>query len=450
MTGLPFATEVADYLDYCAAWRGVLSPRYHPTEDGAVKSIHHRRHRRTEADQAAEEQIRAAEEQIRAAYRAAIAAPRQESGTSGTSGTLAGQEGKAGFRPPAGVPEPPEPSPPSTTPRRLTTGGTVMPDDPRGPLAAAALDCAARGWHVFPVRPGDKRPAIPGHTADQCTGTDRRCRDGHQGWEPRATTDPGRIRRAWSEAAYNVGIATGPSGLIVIDLDVPKPGEEPPARWAVPGVTDGADVLAMLCEEHGEPLPFETFMVRTRRGGMHLYFQAPAGVVLRNTRGETGGGLGWMIDTRAHGGFVVGAGSLVDLSDGTGRYEVIYDRPPASLPAWLARLLDPARQPRTPVECLPDPAGTVTDLPAYADRALRAEVERVVSSPDHGHNWALNKAAFNLGRRVAAGILPRDTAERALQAAGEAAHTSETPARIAAVIRAGIDAGISKARGAAA
>jgi hypothetical protein len=74
----------------------------------------------------------------------------------------------------------------------------------------------------------------------------------------------------------------------------------------------------------------------------------------------------------------------------------------------------------------------------------------VLTSPDHGHNWALNKAAFNLGRRVAAGVLDRGLAERALQAAGEVAHTSETPDRIAAVIRAGIDAGIRTAAGAAA
>ena len=68
-----------------------------------------------------------------------------------------------------------------------------MLDDPRAALAAAALDAAARGWHVFPVRPGDKRPAYPDHTEERCNGTDPRCRNGHQGWEPRATTDSTRI-----------------------------------------------------------------------------------------------------------------------------------------------------------------------------------------------------------------------------------------------------------------
>jgi hypothetical protein len=317
-----------------------------------------------------------------------------------------------------------------------------MPADAsRAALLEAALSCAARGWHVFPLRPGDKRPAFPDHKAADCDGTDPRCRAGHQGWEPRATTDPARIRRAWAQAPYNIGIATGPSGLVVIDLDTPKPGEAPPPPWAQPGITDGADVLAALCEQHGHPFPCETFMVRTRRGGVHLYYTAPPGARLGNTSGR----LGWLIDTRGHGGYVVGTGSFADLPDGAGRYDLAYNRPPVSLPGWLAALLSTASREPPSVECPPRPPGMVADLPSYADAALGGEITRVLTSPDHGHNWALNKAAFNLGRRIAAGVLDRELAERALQAAGEVAQASETPARIAAVIRAGIDAGIRMA-----
>ena len=101
---------------------------------------------------------------------------------------------------------------------------TMAPQPPAAsPGTAALLNaarwCADRGWHVFPLRPGDKRPAFPGHKAEDCTGTDLRCRGGHQGWEPRATTDPGRIGRAWARTPYNIGLACGPSGLLVIDLD---------------------------------------------------------------------------------------------------------------------------------------------------------------------------------------------------------------------------------------
>ncbi|MEV6111232.1 hypothetical protein AB0L59_01640 [Streptomyces sp. NPDC052109] len=41
-----------------------------------------------------------------------------------------------------------------------------------------------------------------------------------------------------------------------MDLDTPKtPDDTPPAAWALPGVTDGASVLAVLCERHGQPFP---------------------------------------------------------------------------------------------------------------------------------------------------------------------------------------------------
>jgi hypothetical protein len=78
-------------------------------------------------------------------------------------------------------------------------------------LRAAALAYAARGWHVFPLRPDDKRPAFPGHDADHCTGADPRCRAAgrHVQWEERATTCPDRIARAWSSLPYGIGIACG-------------------------------------------------------------------------------------------------------------------------------------------------------------------------------------------------------------------------------------------------
>jgi hypothetical protein len=37
-----FTLAVLDYLDTCDANKDTLSPKYHPTENGAVKSVFHR------------------------------------------------------------------------------------------------------------------------------------------------------------------------------------------------------------------------------------------------------------------------------------------------------------------------------------------------------------------------------------------------------------------------
>ena len=224
--------------------------------------------------------------------------------------------------------------------------------------AAAALEAVRRGWRVFPLTPYGKKPLR-----------------GFTDWERHATNDPERIAAFWPRQPYNIGVACGPSGLVVIDLDRPKPGEHPPAEATKHGATCGEQVFRHLCHKHGQPYPGDTFTVRTRRGGTHLYFAAPEGVRLRNTAGSKGG-LGWLIDTRAHGGYVVGPGSYARLPDGTGPYEVVRDVPPAPLPGWLAEALAPA----------PPPSASAADLfsglPAhrlskYGEAALRAEVEQI-------------------------------------------------------------------------
>ncbi|GGJ36663.1 bifunctional DNA primase/polymerase [Streptomyces brasiliensis] len=245
----------------------------------------------------------------------------------------------------------------------------------------AALDAASRDWRVFPLIPGGKRPAV-------------------SDWETRATTDPDRITRAWSTAAFNVGIATGPSGLIVIDLDQPKhPGDTPPATWIEHGVTDGADVLAVLCTRHGQPFPGDTYTVRTWSGGTHLYFAAPEGEPLRNTAGDSARGLGWKVDTRAWGGLVVGAGSTCAGHP----YEVTCNASVAPLPGWLAELLRPAPlPPQTPITIALTGHGRRT---AFLRSAVNGEVQRVTGSASHEHNNALYVAAVALGQLVAGGEL---------------------------------------------
>lgn len=300
-------------------------------------------------------------------------------------------------------------------------------------VASAALACAARGWHVFPLRPRDKRPL-----------------SGFTDWEAHATTDPARIRAFWERGpAFNVAVACGPSGLVVVDLDTPKPGEAPPPMWDMPGVNEGADVLTVLAERHGEAFPLDTFTVTTRRGGMHLYFTAPPAARLRNTSGRHATGLGWLIDTRAAGGYVVAPGSFVDLPDGTGPYRVVNGAAPAPLPGWLARLLTPAPRPAS-VLSAPSVAATVADLPAYVQAALKGEAARVTDAVTGGRNHALNKAAYNLGRLTGAGALDPETAATVLFEAA-AVHFGPTradvrPAEARATIRSALAAGARNPR----
>ncbi|HEY3477914.1 MAG TPA: bifunctional DNA primase/polymerase [Streptomyces sp.] len=301
----------------------------------------------------------------------------------------------------------------------------------------AALDAAARGWHVFPLRPGTKRPA--GHPEDRCPGTGR-CAGGHRTPEQRATTDPDKIRAAWTHAPYSIGVATGPSGLCVLDLDTAKPGEDIPQRWAAAGARCGEDVLAVVADEAGRELPGDTLTVRTPSGGLHLYYRVPAGVVLRNTSGERGQGLGWKVDTRAWGGYVVGPGTVTDA----GRYEFVWDGPVAELPAWLVDRLTPAPLPAAPVVPI-RPAGSRRSR--YLDVAIRAEAGKVANAKDN-RNATLYAAAVALGQLVAGGALTEDEVRAALMtAAGRHIGTRHFTAREAHnAIKSGLRAGANRPR----
>lgn len=281
-------------------------------------------------------------------------------------------------------------------------------------LLTSALAAAERGWPVIPLHPGSKRPA--GHPERACPRTGR-CTGGHRKPEQRATTDPALIHEAWARQPYNVGIATGPAGLLVIDLDVCKP-EEPK------GAPDGATSFAALCERTGETVPV-THRVRTARGGEHLYFTAPSGVQLKNSANR----LGPHIDTRAWGGYVVAPASATP----DGAYEVAHDAPVAELPAWLTALLtEPDKPAPLPVR--------VHDGTRAARVALERECAVIAAASEggpHGRNVTLHRSACKVGRFVAWGDIPRHVVEEAIQGAGEA--TGLPPAECRTTIRSALD-----------
>lgn len=227
------------------------------------------------------------------------------------------------------------------------------------PLVEAALAALRRGWPVFPALLGAKRPAVPD-------------------WEHRASTDPHRIARWWAEHPHaNPAIATGPAGLVVLDLDDGTGHGHPVAGH-------GKHTLTLAARAAGERVPWHTYTVRTPNNGLHLYFTEPAGTPLHNTQGR----LGPLVDTRARHGYVLAAGARV----GEGRYEPVLDAPVAPLPHWLADALTPPEPTDTPV--------TVRDgdLGSYLRAALAGEAHRVRTALPGTRRFSLLRAAARMGR----------------------------------------------------
>jgi hypothetical protein len=286
-------------------------------------------------------------------------------------------------------------------------------------LRDAALAAARFGLYVFPCVPRGKVPAA-------------------KGWEAEATRDEEQISTWWQDRPYNIGAAVGRSQLVVIDLDHGR-GEAAPDEFA--GAAGGIDVLETLAERAGQPAPWDTYSVSSPTGGLHLYFRAPAGSTFRNTAGE----LGWKIDTRAHGGFVIAAGSVRR----EGRYTVANDRPIAHLPGWLTTALTKPEPPAHDLDrgsrCPQRSAGHAS---AYLRAIIARETDAVRTAALHGRNHALNRAAFSLGRLVGGGELDEDVAWHALLAAAAAHFGVERFTELEArrTIASGLDAGRRRPR----
>ncbi len=153
---------------------------------------------------------------------------------------------------------------------------------------AAALALAAKGFKVFPIKPGAKAPPL------------------WKNWPERATSDPAQIN--WPERC-NVGVHC--DGLVVLDIDVKKQGFE-----------------SLLDLEIKNELT-QTYTVRTPSGGLHLYYRSA--VAVPNGVDSLGPG----IDTRSRNGYVLAHGS----ETAAGRYSVEQDIDIADAPEWLVQRL---------------------------------------------------------------------------------------------------------------
>lgn len=155
-----------------------------------------------------------------------------------------------------------------------------------GPIAAAAVEYARRGWHVIPLHGID--PDAGGCTCRQgsaCPSPGKHPRSSE--WQKNASDNPELVAGWWSHygETANVGIVAGPSGLAIVDIDGPQ----------------GMEVFRQLTGgEATTPL-----IVRTGRG-WHLYFAATD----KATRPYAGTGDMKGLDLRAGASYVVAPPSL--------------------------------------------------------------------------------------------------------------------------------------------
>lgn len=297
----------------------------------------------------------------------------------------------------------------------------------RATLLASALRYAEYGMFVHPLLVGGKEP-----------------RWTH--WEERATRDPELIERTWSRAPYNIGIACGPSALVALDLDVPHEGEVSGS----PEIVDGMTMLDSLAARTPGARITPTLTVRTPSGGRHLIYRAPTRGTLRNTART----LGFCLDTRAAGGYVVGIGSVIDSTtyvlDGS-------ITKPSVLPDWLLSLITISTTPpkgggaprRSDVVArLRDLTRQGTREQRWAAGILRSECDDLAAMRQAGgRNNRLNLAAYRAGQLVAAGLVDQAVAEEHLTEAAQAAGLGQdTPHEIEKTLQSGMTAGLSRPR----
>ncbi|MGA5220981.1 bifunctional DNA primase/polymerase [Streptomyces cinereoruber] len=310
-----------------------------------------------------------------------------------------------------------------------------------------ALTWVRRGYPVVPCSRTDKGAMVPGFGRDVPPE------------ELAPFSDPEQVSAWWSGRfkRAHVGLLTGRGadgrGLVVIDLDMKKPGAVLPEGYA--DVASGADVLERLAAEAGADWP-DTYMVLTPSGGIHLYFQQPeVGPLIgcATGAGTTAPHLGPLIDVRGVGGYVIAAGSYSAAQEIPYRRASPPDMRPQPLPGWLLDKMRPAAAPapvRRPARVRVLPTGDRAERAAAG--ALTTAADRVASAAPGERNGKLYGAARWLGElhSTAPAVLDESSVREELLAAALAAGLQGGEREALRTIRSGWDRGMRDGSGAGA
>jgi len=288
------------------------------------------------------------------------------------------------------------------------------------PTLNDVLNLTRRGWCVFPIAPGGKRPL---------------CK-----WRDRSAQAEGIARLEFTKYSQggehpNIGVDCGKSGLVVLDLDRHDGGPDGLAAWEALKVEHGIDDTGALVAE-------------TASGGRHLIFTDPTGGAIRNSAGKLAPG----VDVRGNGGYIVAPPS--SNGAGGGWRWLRGDGEPGPLPPEVIRLLlaEPTRSesPETLREPLSERNGPNSDKrgTAYAQAALESETATLAGTAPGERNDQANRSAFALGQLVGAGLLDRTEVERRVYDAcvGNGLVADDGERSVRATLASGLNAGIAEPR----
>jgi len=268
-------------------------------------------------------------------------------------------------------------------------------------LMDAALEYAARGWRVFPCRPGTKTPA-----------TERGFYD--------ASIDPVVIRAWWKNTPNaNIAVWTGTvSGLYAIDVDDPSH----PFINMLP---------ATLCS-------------RTPRGGSHFLYalSEPLPGTVGSNPDDAKNKFGYKVDSRGDGGYLLLAPSVVDGKPYTW---IDAAAPLAPLPQFILDIMRPKKAERIPY--IPS---TVTGhgTSKWGTRTLELVCADMAAANEGGRNNTLNTCSFRVAQAVAGGHIDEWEARNALLDAAVSTGLPEKEAK--RTIDSGFKGGLMAPRGPAA
>lgn len=229
-------------------------------------------------------------------------------------------------------------------------------------LIKTAAKLTEKGFWIFPLRQNSKLPAV-------------------KDFANVATRDPALIMKIWREP-YNIGISTSKysNDLYLLAVDVDNKGTK-----------KGNDSILGF-ELEGKLLPPTTTQT-TPTGGKHLIY------FTRVPLGQSVGKIANGIDTRALGGYVVGAGSTLDGKE----YTIDTTHSVAEAPEWLVQMCQAPREKK-----VADPVKVANLNTARA--SMRAIEYLLKEAPESIKGQGGDQTAFTVAAKVKDFGVPQDTA----------------------------------------